>query len=240
MPAARSSIGWPTSWPPRMPATSSGWRAPTSTARSSRSSTTRRQRCRDMSRGHVRGLRLPEPCAYVASRPSDTELNPHGLWAGGGSPVSDVRTSARCLKDHIGRPAGLGCRTPVGRPLTGKGSTEPGQSPSETDEPTPRRPPAEPRGDCACAGQRSLDDSDCRVADAVAHDPVPAHLAGRRSGVDQALSPTPRVVQPALQRRQPGHPVQHVLDDALQVRSATASDGIRGARGSSPACRCGG
>ncbi len=44
-----------------------------------------------------------EPCAYVRCRPSDTELNPHGLCVGVGSPASDVGSSPRCLKDCPGR-----------------------------------------------------------------------------------------------------------------------------------------
>ena len=47
------------------------------------------------------------PRANVACRPSHTELNPHGFRAGGGSPISSIGIPADCLKDCIGRPAGL-------------------------------------------------------------------------------------------------------------------------------------
>src|SRR4051794_26618154 len=47
-----------------------------------------------------------EPCAYVACRPSDTELNPHGLQVGGGSSVSGFGRFARWLEAGLDREGG--------------------------------------------------------------------------------------------------------------------------------------
>jgi hypothetical protein len=47
-----------------------------------------------------------ESCAYVACRPSDTELNPHGLPVGGGSPISGFGRIARGLEARLGPECG--------------------------------------------------------------------------------------------------------------------------------------
>jgi hypothetical protein len=52
------------------------------------------------------GMESGESCAYVACRPSDTELNPHGLPVGGGSPVSGFGRFARWLEASLGRKCG--------------------------------------------------------------------------------------------------------------------------------------
>jgi hypothetical protein len=60
----------------------------------------RRPSSRAARRGPLVGA--TEPCAYVACRPSDTELNPTASAAAGGSPNCSVGMSARSLKDYIG------------------------------------------------------------------------------------------------------------------------------------------
>jgi hypothetical protein len=47
-----------------------------------------------------------ESCAYVACRPSDTELNPHGLPVGGNSPISGFGRIARGLEARLGPECG--------------------------------------------------------------------------------------------------------------------------------------
>jgi hypothetical protein len=130
-----------------------------------------------------------EACAYVACRPSDTELNPHGLQAGGGSPASDVGTSARCLTCFFGLPPleaeleAAGLRLQDGRMECRRASSSRGA------EPVGRRPVDRP----------------CRPAGAARRGPSKARASDRRPSADIR---TPRAVQVTPQQARPPDPVQ--------------------------------